>query len=182
MLFDDDAGVARGLDDEDAGAQRDGLVRLGVQLDRLPADGDADLAVALGRDRGHHHAEAPTRSARVGVASVRIVRRPGRARRCRWRTGTATTTPAITPTTTEIAPPPVSDAGDRAAEPERADEAGDRRHRERAVDVGVAEVQHVAEEERRGEQGDADASDEEERHVAAFMQRPPGQRRMEHRG
>ena len=41
-----------------AGAERNGMIGSGIQLDRLPADGDADLAVSLRGDGGDDHAHA----------------------------------------------------------------------------------------------------------------------------
>ena len=43
------AGLAERLDDEDLGAERDRLVGSGVELHRLAAERDPDLAVAGGR-------------------------------------------------------------------------------------------------------------------------------------
>ena len=94
-LFDHDAGVAGGLDHEDPGAERDRLVRPGVELHRLPADGDAHLAVAAAPGSGSR----PPRGGRPGRRGsgwrrCASGRPPGPAPWCRSPTGSATATPA----------------------------------------------------------------------------------------
>ena len=95
-LLDDDAGVAGRLDDEDLGAQRHGWSARALSLTGWPPMRMRTSPYPSAGIGVTTTPSVPTRSARVGVASVRMSAPPGSAGIANQPVGTAASTPPAT--------------------------------------------------------------------------------------